>query len=228
MAEYSFNVTYTNEEIEGIRTTRLVRKARALDVPLPSGRPYGLNYEDADENWWLGSATGTWLLTDGGFVKIRDAIRAEERARGHWWTLPKLVPWVVPMLTTALVAVWTVRENAHLERQRLVLEERQDELGRLKQVQEYRSRLAALTVTRVEVMVALSKNVLHGQGKKAEAERAKLRTRKWALDREVLDMITAIAKLEGKSLREIFAENAELMPDSTEWYDRIEPKPETQ
>jgi hypothetical protein len=132
------------------------------------------------------------------------------------------------MLTTALVAVWTVRENAHLERQRLVLEERQDELGRLKQVQEYRSRLAALTVTRVEVMVALSKNVLHGQGKKAEAERAKLRTRKWALDREVLDMITAIAKLEGKSLREIFAENAELMPDSTEWYDRIEPKPETQ
>ena len=105
-SRYAFEHNYTAEEMESIRTERLLRRARALRVPLPSRRPSGFNYEDEDENWSLGSAIGEWTLTQEGEARLRQSIREEEKASrenaAFWFGI---VTGVLGTLT-GLVAVW--------------------------------------------------------------------------------------------------------------------------
>lgn len=62
------------DEIEAIKTRRLLRKANRLDVP----------YEYASEtsaNWEQSHQLHTWHLTTVGYSELRKAIRAERRDR---------------------------------------------------------------------------------------------------------------------------------------------------
>jgi hypothetical protein len=79
-SRYGVESALVYEELEGIRTERLLRQARALRVPLPSLRPRGTDIEKEDENWTLGSTLGQWTLTDEGESRLRSAIRAEQKA----------------------------------------------------------------------------------------------------------------------------------------------------
>jgi hypothetical protein len=80
-SRYASETALVQEELEGIRTDRILRRARALRVPPPSARPHGHDFESADENWSLGSIMGQWTLTAEGETRLRRAIRAEEKAR---------------------------------------------------------------------------------------------------------------------------------------------------
>ncbi len=66
-----------NEELEALRTRRLLRQAYRLDVPVPP-RP---TEDHRDEFWVQGSMTGSWHLTQAGINKVRTDIRTEIRAR---------------------------------------------------------------------------------------------------------------------------------------------------
>jgi hypothetical protein len=77
-ARYTSESDLAREELESVRTERIIRRARALRVPLPSLRPHA---QAGDENWDLGSVMGQWTLTDEGQARLRRAIREEEKAR---------------------------------------------------------------------------------------------------------------------------------------------------
>jgi hypothetical protein len=79
-SRYSNEEQLIDEDIEGTRTERLLRRARALRVPLPSPRPHGLDAERGDENWYFGSIMGGWNLTAEGERRLRQTIREEEKA----------------------------------------------------------------------------------------------------------------------------------------------------
>jgi hypothetical protein len=113
LARYSFEETYATEQLEGIQTERLLARARALRIPLPSSRPHGLDPEKGDENWWLGSTFGEWLLTPEGEQRLRQSIRDEEKGRresaafwfGVWTTLLGVLAGLVGAFTGLVVVL---------------------------------------------------------------------------------------------------------------------------
>lgn len=84
--EWRGQVDCLTEEMDSIRSDRLVKKARKLDLAVPPS-PYGTRME-RDEYWERGVMTGLWYLTTAGINKLRTDIRAEQRARqkmhAHW------------------------------------------------------------------------------------------------------------------------------------------------
>jgi hypothetical protein len=89
------------EELEELRTRRLLRKAYRLDVAYAN--PPWHSGDQRDEYWERGHFTGSWYLTTAGINKVRTDIRTETRARhetrGHW------VLWVTAI--TGLVGALT-------------------------------------------------------------------------------------------------------------------------
>jgi hypothetical protein len=111
-ARYASEDSLSREELEGIRTERLVRRARQLRVPLPSSRPSGHNDNDADENWDHGYMMGQWTLTNEGEGRLRRSIRDEEKARretaASWLGIVSVPIAVLTALigaTTGLIAI---------------------------------------------------------------------------------------------------------------------------
>jgi len=93
-----------NEELEELRTRRLLRQAYRLDVPVPL-RPIEQQH---NEFWEQGHMTGSWYLTTAGINKVRTDIRTEIRARqetrAYWLRWVAAITGLVGALT-GLVAV---------------------------------------------------------------------------------------------------------------------------
>lgn len=96
-----------DQELEQLRTKRLLRMAHRLDVPYP--QPPWHSEVQRNEYWAQGDMTGEWYLSTTGFNKVRADIRAEIKARhdarAHW------VAWIAAITgllgaLTGLVAVW--------------------------------------------------------------------------------------------------------------------------
>src|SRR5690242_1160045 len=84
------------QELETLRTNRLMRHAYRLDVETPP-RPWK---EQRDEYWVQGSMTGQWYLTTAGINKVRADIRAEIKARHE--VRARWIPWIGAL--TGLIA----------------------------------------------------------------------------------------------------------------------------
>lgn len=89
------------EELDALRTRRLLLKAYRLDVPVLH-RPWHTE-EHRNENWEQGHMTGFWHLTVVGFNKVRADIRAEILARHE--TRARWILWVTAL--TGLVGALT-------------------------------------------------------------------------------------------------------------------------
>jgi hypothetical protein len=96
-----------SQELETLRTKKLLREANNLDVPY-APIPWRSD-EQRDEFWVQGNMTGEWYLTRVGFNKVRGDIRAEIKARwdarGHWLAWAAAITGLLGALT-GLVAVW--------------------------------------------------------------------------------------------------------------------------
>jgi hypothetical protein len=104
---YWAEIDELHEELEALRTKRLLRRAHRFDVPYP--QPPWHSEKRRDEYWVQGNMTGEWYLTTAGFNKVRGDIRAEiksqHEARTHW------IAWIAALTgllgaLTGLVAVW--------------------------------------------------------------------------------------------------------------------------
>jgi hypothetical protein len=73
-----FELGLQQEEEDSHLTKQLRRKARRLRVPIPR-----VSNEDGSisDQWYEGSQTGGWYLTDGGIRSLREEIRKEQKAR---------------------------------------------------------------------------------------------------------------------------------------------------
>lgn len=88
-ADHHFESGLHDEEEDALLTGRLLASARRLRVPVPR-----LNASDGtpSPDWYQGSQTGRWYLTNPGITALRGEIRREQRARhearSHWvvWT----------------------------------------------------------------------------------------------------------------------------------------------
>ncbi len=100
-----------HQEHEALRTQRLLRQARRLDVPYV--QPPWHSEEQRNEYWVQGNMTGEWYLTTAGFNKVRADIRAEVKARhearAHWVAWMAAVTGLIGALT-GLVAVWLEKQ----------------------------------------------------------------------------------------------------------------------
>jgi hypothetical protein len=73
-----FEASVYEDEIDQIRSNRLVRVAQSLDLPIP------LRTEPSD-HWYRSSTLGSWSLTNLGITELRKAIRQEKRERREVW-----------------------------------------------------------------------------------------------------------------------------------------------
>lgn len=73
-----FELGLQQEEEDSHLTKQLRRKARRLRVPIPR-----VCNEDGSisDQWYEGSQTGGWYLTDAGIRSLREEIRKEQKAR---------------------------------------------------------------------------------------------------------------------------------------------------
>ncbi len=97
-SEWSFEAGMLKEELEAIATNKLRKQAHRLKVPFPSP-PYGSD-EFETEEWKRGIHFGEWYLKPSGHVKVRAAIRAEQKERREAW-----LAWVAP--ATGLIGAIT-------------------------------------------------------------------------------------------------------------------------
>jgi hypothetical protein len=88
LAEWSADGRQVEDEIDEIVSQRLLKRARRLDVPIPS--PLFGNLEE-DEFWDRSYSSGGYILTRKGRAVLRDAVRKEKRERfeskARWITL---------------------------------------------------------------------------------------------------------------------------------------------
>jgi len=87
------------QELEALRTKRVLRQAHRLDVSYPP-IPWK---EQRNEFWIQGNMTGEWYLTTGGMSLLQTAIWAKIKAR-HEARAP-LIVWMSAI--TGLVAALT-------------------------------------------------------------------------------------------------------------------------
>lgn len=84
-----FELELQDEEEDAHLTKQLLRKARALRVPIPHSR----NEDGTISNqWYEGSQTGGWYLTVSGIKALREEIRCESKARHE--SRAQLVVWL--------------------------------------------------------------------------------------------------------------------------------------
>jgi hypothetical protein len=87
------------DQIEAIKTRRLLRKANSLDVP------YEYPSEDSPV-WERSDQLHTWHLTTIGYSQLRKAIRQEGRDRREWAiTWAGVIIGIIGSLT-GLLSVW--------------------------------------------------------------------------------------------------------------------------
>ena len=79
-----------HEELETLRTNRLLRQAHRLDVVYPE-IPWH-SEEQRNEYWVQGSQTGEWYLTTAGINAVETAIWAKIKARHE--VRARWVPWI--------------------------------------------------------------------------------------------------------------------------------------
>lgn len=92
---YLYERREIEEEINGIISRKLLRRARELRVPVP---PLGADAgkDDMPEYWEKGWVTGRWFLNEKGILAVREEIRREER-----WKMERLAQWK-PWINTIL------------------------------------------------------------------------------------------------------------------------------
>ncbi|MCU1090444.1 hypothetical protein JAK58_02810 [Stenotrophomonas maltophilia] len=73
-----FELRLQQEEEDSHLTKQLRRKARRLRVPIPRVRNDDGSISD---QWYEGSQTGGWYLTNAGILSLREEIRKEQKAR---------------------------------------------------------------------------------------------------------------------------------------------------
>ncbi|NKL61893.1 hypothetical protein U8Q06_01925 [Rhizobium beringeri] len=73
-----FEASEYEDEAAEIRSSRLVRRALRLSLPIPTKH-------EGSEHWWQSRTLGTWALTDVGFAELRRAVRLEEKERRDVW-----------------------------------------------------------------------------------------------------------------------------------------------
>jgi len=97
IAEAMLETELIEEEISGLVSQHLLRKARQLFLPVPQFEEKGI--------WEQGRNMGHWYLTPNGITKIRGLIREETTARRK-----AFLEWASPLTgiiaaTTGLLAV---------------------------------------------------------------------------------------------------------------------------
>lgn len=124
-SRYSSEGDLVFEELEDIRTERLLRRARQLRVALPSQRPraprnfHELSEAEGDENWWLGHVLYQWNLTAEGESRLRMAIRVEEKAQREtaaFWFSTITTPLAVLTGLVGAIAVLISTQQKELSR----------------------------------------------------------------------------------------------------------------
>lgn len=73
-----FELDLQQEEEDGHLTKKLRHQAKRLRVPIPHIRSTDGSISD---QWYEGSQTGGWYLTDAGIRSLREEIRKEQKAR---------------------------------------------------------------------------------------------------------------------------------------------------
>ena len=103
ISEYMEDRTSLEEQLEGIRTQRLCRRAWRYYIVAPE-KPY--SHEDhEDENWIRGWASDTWYLKPGGVASLQRQIEeAKKRRREAWEAWTKILGGIITGLT-ALAAI---------------------------------------------------------------------------------------------------------------------------
>ena len=92
-----FDYRMDEDQLETIYTDRLVSKANRLRVPVPA-KPW--DTEDHEDENWMESQYGGWILKPEGFRKVRAEIRAELKARSE-----RRQAWLTPL--TGLIGALT-------------------------------------------------------------------------------------------------------------------------
>ena len=93
------------EEEDSFETQQLLSKARRMGVPRPP--LYDKSGAETDD-WYKAFQLDEWCLTTAGMAKLRDAIRAEQKARHEGRT--RWFPWISALsgllgIATALIAL---------------------------------------------------------------------------------------------------------------------------
>lgn len=112
IAEYRSDRAPLEEELEGIRTQRLIRRAWRFYIVAPE-KPYGReDYED--ENWIRGWASWTWYLKPSGVATLQRQIEeAKKRRLEVWEGWVKIVTAPISLLIAlvsalvSLILAWT-------------------------------------------------------------------------------------------------------------------------
>ncbi|AHG48016.1 hypothetical protein RLEG12_33050 [Rhizobium leguminosarum bv. trifolii CB782] len=73
-----FEASEYGDEAAEIRSSRLVRRAIRLSLPIPTKH-------EGSEHWRQSRTLGTWALTAVGFAELRRAVRLEEKERRDVW-----------------------------------------------------------------------------------------------------------------------------------------------
>ncbi len=91
------------EQLEGIQTSRLIRRARKYYIVAPEIKLAGDDWED--ENWARGWASGTLYLKTAAVASIQRQIEDAKKRRGEAWeTWSKIIGGLI----TSIVALASV------------------------------------------------------------------------------------------------------------------------
>ena len=102
--DYLYERASVEEEIEGVQTQRLIRKAMKYYIVIPE-TPWGRE-DFEDENWLRGPASGTWHLKPVAVAFLRRQIEdAQSRRREVWATWAKILGGLIAGLVALVSAL---------------------------------------------------------------------------------------------------------------------------